>query len=338
MSAFVAPELVKTATIVATSALVTKAIVDSAETMQNSGDREPRSRQKSSLPPETKKYSSIEESTPPVMDKADTHNFSESSLGSALRGTPTGDALDRAVHDHLHRAPPFNFQPTRSTSPPIRINDSRGFSVDLSKIPFPANLAVGAGMLLWSYATSRADSPPPVMARRRRESTPGEAAQAAEEAATAAEAAPSQEPPSEEDENTKKKEKGAIKLKKPGDEALPQGGRIVKKMLEDNGRTMYDKVKAKLGTDLSPSGKHKVWSNNNFRIDLTRSGKAGDATSWELQVNGGAESSVRGLVKGNTHIQLSKGKFDHKQPPSCEEWLQSVLDGAIEYLKTKGPK
>lgn len=98
--------------------------------------------------------------------------------------------------------------------------------------------------------------------------------------------------------------------------------RLMEKILEKDGREIYDKLRK-----IIPNLQRTIWSDRNFRIDPghTVNGQTSIKT-WNLQMNKGADALIKKRLKDcSTHTKLLWGTFDLENPPSYDEWVRGIL-------------
>lgn len=99
--------------------------------------------------------------------------------------------------------------------------------------------------------------------------------------------------------------------------------RLMEKILEKDGREIYDKLRK-----IIPNLQRTIWSDRNFRIDPghTVNGQTSIKT-WNLQMNKGADALIKKRLKDcSTHTKLLWGTFDLENPPSYDEWVRGILE------------
>ncbi|PYI04086.1 hypothetical protein BO78DRAFT_420985 [Aspergillus sclerotiicarbonarius CBS 121057] len=98
----------------------------------------------------------------------------------------------------------------------------------------------------------------------------------------------------------------------------------LKKLLNSEGREMFEKLKSLLTGDRTRT----VWSDKNYRIDPghTMHGNP-NLKTWNLQVQSEAKSAMAQFLKGKygTHAKLIWDVFNMENPPSFAVWMNRLL-------------
>ena len=130
-----------------------------------------------------------------------------------------------------------------------------------------------------------------------------------------------------------------------GDSNVPNAlkKRIRKELEEifrsDIGKTVYERLKGRAAADHRNGAARTIKVNKDFRIDVGHRDTEMGVRHWEFQVNGGAKRAAKQVMKKagaqqgkekNTHVKLFRDKFDYKNPPEFEAWVEAVLKKCVE--------
>ncbi|KAH6649345.1 hypothetical protein F5144DRAFT_542550 [Chaetomium tenue] len=176
----------------------------------------------------------------------------------------------------------------RPSARPVSVRYEEGGSWRI-ELPFPWSIGVAAGYLLYTaFASSdprspAADASTTSFAPRSRSSPPAPF-RATTNAGGTTVTPPT--PPSDDGSDS--------------DEYPKAGRKELKKLLEAEGKEIYEKLKAKANADDSPGASRKVWKNKDFRIDNGHRDEKRGVRHWEFQVNGEAQSTTAKRIRGGS--------------------------------------
>ncbi|EAQ91902.1 predicted protein [Chaetomium globosum CBS 148.51] len=244
-----------------------------------------------------------------------TSNTASIATTSEARAASTNEARAATSPDAV-MPDAFELRPSRAArSVSVTYEEGGSWRIEL---PFPWSIGVAAGYLLYTaFASSNPRSPAAgdstISSAPRSRSSPPAPSKTTVNARGATVTPPT--PPSEDGSDS--------------DEYPEAGRKELKKLLEAEGKEIYEKLKATANTDHSPGASRKVWKNKDFRIDNGHRDDKRGVRHWEFQVNGDAQSTtakrIRGGSRRGTHQKLFKDTFELKNPPGFEEWKTRVM-------------